>query len=153
MAREKQYRRGLSGDHLFTNPREAAAFVRDMVKQGATVDGDPMALKTIGMQPHHTDEKTPKPQQRFMAEQHEQLYGPVPLDTALPSSNPANPRCRAAGYDQKSQTLRVAWGDGGPDYNYYNVPPQVADEFMNNSASPGRFINSVLNFYPYGVAE
>jgi hypothetical protein len=70
------------------------------------------------------------------------------------SSNPEDPRTAGIGYDQETQTVRVMWGDGGRDYNYYNVEPQVAATFMSPSKtpSPGRYINRVLNSYPYGPA-
>lgn len=65
------------------------------------------------------------------------------------TSNPEDPRTAAAGYDRSTRTLRVEWGDGGPAYNYYNVEPAVWQR-MRKSASPGRFINRVLNNYTYG---
>lgn len=78
--------------------------------------------------------------------------GRVPL-TYFPTStsNPEDPRTAAAGYDRPTQTLRVAWGDGGRDYNYYDVPPNVWRNFLRVK-SPGRLINRTLNNYPYGPA-
>ena len=64
------------------------------------------------------------------------------------SSVSANPRVREAGYDAENQTVLVTFRDGTP-WAYYNVPPEVWHEFRT-SDSPGRYINRVLNGYPYG---
>lgn len=64
-----------------------------------------------------------------------------------PTINPGRPRTLAAGYDEKSQTLRIKFRDG-TYYTYYNVPPSVWYRFQR-AQSPGRFINSKLNSYPY----
>lgn len=78
--------------------------------------------------------------------------GPVPISyRPTRSSNPADPRTAAAGYDPVTKTLRVEWGDGGPAYNYYDVPPKVWQSFQRTT-SPGKFINRVLNNYRYGRA-
>jgi hypothetical protein len=76
--------------------------------------------------------------------------GQVPL-TYFPTrtSDPADPRTAAAGYDATTRTMRVAWGDGGADYNYYEVTPQEWQRFKR-SASPGKLINRVFNYHPYG---
>ena len=68
-----------------------------------------------------------------------------------PTINPPDPRTAAAGYDRRTQTLRVEWGDGGAAYNYYDVPADVWARFRKVK-SPGRFINRVLNNYTYGPA-
>lgn len=68
-----------------------------------------------------------------------------------PSSNPANPRTRAASYYSQTQMMVVEWGDGGVPYAYYDVTPQDWDAFTQ-SDSPGKFINAVLNNHNYGVA-
>lgn len=64
-----------------------------------------------------------------------------------PTINPGRPRTLAAGYDDNAMTLRVKFRDGDV-YGYYNVPPSVWYRFQRAS-SPGRFINTVLNRYPY----
>lgn len=65
----------------------------------------------------------------------------------MPSSNPARPRTLEAGYNAEQRTLRVVFRDGTP-YSYYGVEPVTWQRFKR-SASPGRFINRVLNSYPY----
>lgn len=65
-----------------------------------------------------------------------------------PSINPPRPRTLAAGYMKSQQTLRIRFRNGQV-YGYYNVPPNVWRNFKRVK-SPGRFINRVLNFYPYG---
>lgn len=64
-----------------------------------------------------------------------------------PTINPGRPRTLAAGYDDNGMALRVKFRDGA-QYVYYNVPPSVWHRFQRAS-SPGRFINSTLNRYPY----
>jgi hypothetical protein len=64
-----------------------------------------------------------------------------------PTINPGRPRTLAAGYDERSQALRIKFRDG-EYYTYYNVPPSVWWKFQR-AQSPGRFINSTLNSHPY----
>lgn len=64
-----------------------------------------------------------------------------------PTINPGRPRTLAAGYDENAMTLRVKFRDGDM-YGYYNVPPSVWMRFQR-AQSPGRFINTTLNRYPY----
>lgn len=67
------------------------------------------------------------------------------------SSNPARPRTLEAGYNAGERTLRVVFRDGTP-WEYYGVEPVIWQRFKR-SASPGRFINRVLNNYPYGRGD
>jgi hypothetical protein len=57
-------------------------------------------------------------------------------------------RVDEAGYSSKSRTLYVRFDDGTP-WEYRNVD---ANEWRNfrRSASPGRYINRVLNSHDYG---
>jgi hypothetical protein len=64
-----------------------------------------------------------------------------------PTINPGRPRTLAAGYDERSQSLRIKFRDGDY-YTYYNVPPSVWWKFQR-AQSPGRYINSTLNSFPY----
>lgn len=64
-----------------------------------------------------------------------------------PTINPGRPRTLAAGYDERSQSLRIKFRDGAY-YTYYNVPPSVWWKFQR-AQSPGRFINTTLNRFPY----
>lgn len=64
-----------------------------------------------------------------------------------PTINPGRPSTLAAGYDENSMTMHVKFRDGDV-YGYYNVPPSVWYRFQR-AQSPGRFINSTLNRYPY----
>lgn len=74
-------------------------------------------------------------------------------DTALlpyqptPTINPGRPRTLAAGYDDRTQTLRIKFREG-EIYEYYQVPPSVWWKFQR-AQSPGRYINTTLNRYPY----
>lgn len=64
-----------------------------------------------------------------------------------PTINPGRPRTLAAGYDERSQTLRIKFREG-EIYRYFKVPPSVWWQFQR-AQSPGRFINTKLNNYPY----
>lgn len=64
-----------------------------------------------------------------------------------PTINPGRPRTLAAGYDDRTMTLRIKFRDGDI-YEYYQVPPSVWWKFRR-AQSPGRFINTTLNRYPY----
>lgn len=64
-----------------------------------------------------------------------------------PTINPGRPRTLRAGYDEKSMTLRIQFREG-EIYTYYQVPPSVWWKFQR-AQSPGRYINSTLNNYPY----
>jgi len=78
------------------------------------------------------------------------LFQYDPTDT----SNPAKPRTQKAGYDRKTQQLRVMFREGAARggetaiYVYYDVPPNVWRNFKR-VRSPGKFINRTLNQYPY----
>lgn len=77
---------------------------------------------------------------------------PFPEIDPTRTSNPERPRTLQAGYDKKAGqstgTLRVRFRDGSP-WEYYEVEPEVWQRFKR-SASPGKFINRVLNGYSYG---
>lgn len=64
-----------------------------------------------------------------------------------PSINPPRPRTLAAGYDPRTQTLRIKFRDGAV-YEYHDVPPRVWRNFKRVK-SPGRAINRVLNNFDY----
>jgi hypothetical protein len=52
------------------------------------------------------------------------------------------------GYNKETRTVRTVFRDGTP-WRYDNVPPDVWER-VRRTASTGRFINRVLNGYPYG---
>ena len=60
----------------------------------------------------------------------------------------ASSNVRSVGYDSHTQTLEVEFLSGWV-YQYYGVPDQMYQEFMQ-AASKGRFLNFYLkNRYPY----
>jgi len=71
----------------------------------------------------------------------------IPMGSSEPG-DPRGPRVREAGYDDVNQIIRVTFRDGTP-WAYYNTPPEVWHGFRT-ADSPGRYINAVLNDYPYG---
>lgn len=76
----------------------------------------------------------------------------IPLtENPTKTSNPSRPRTLAAGYDYDQDVLRVVFREGAV-YDYFGVPTSVAYRFRK-SASPGRFINRVLNAYEYSRIE
>jgi hypothetical protein len=165
MAKAKKFSR-TAGETVFTDPREAARHIRGLLKEGAVVHGTRAAMTSVGIQPHHYAESSrrfetrerphgqglPEAEALLLAQQTDMASGPVQVSYDTPSSNPADPRTAAAGYDPVLQRLRIEWGDGGPAYNYYNVPPQIWDSFQH-APSPGRYIDAVLNYFNYGIAE
>ena len=48
----------------------------------------------------------------------------------------------AIGYDPDSLTLRLAFRSGGI-YDYYGVPPQIADQFLH-AASKGKYYSMFI---------
>jgi hypothetical protein len=96
-----------------------------------------------------------------------QLLTLRPTNTTWPAPQAKNfgkpwygPRTLAAGYDYQSQTLFVRFRGpkvgpssfaDGVGYEYYNVSPQEWAAFQS-TASPGRYIDSVLNAKPYTPA-
>lgn len=80
----------------------------------------------------------------------------MPIDMEAKSSNPLRPRAIAAGYDAQAETVRIRfrppnWPRGEPDgavYEYYGVPRNVWLNMLR-AASPGRYIDRVLDTYPY----
>jgi len=75
------------------------------------------------------------------------------VDMAQRSSNPARPRAIAGGYDSASETVRIRFRPEGkhPEgavYEYYQVPRAVWKNLLRAN-SPGRFIDRVLDTYPY----
>lgn len=57
-------------------------------------------------------------------------------------------RVQRARYDSGQQILEVDWVDGGLSYLYQDVPPNIWAN-MQRVASVGKFVNRVLNQYPY----
>lgn len=57
-------------------------------------------------------------------------------------------RVSRARYDGRHQLLEVDWVDGGLSYLYQDVPSNVWRN-MQRSASVGKFVNRVLDQYPY----
>jgi len=66
------------------------------------------------------------------------------------TTNPERPRSVASGYDPKNAILRVTFREGAT-YEYLGVPPRVWSTFQK-VASPGRYIDDVLDQYPYRPA-
>lgn len=81
-----------------------------------------------------------------------------PTKSIGPSQTPPRrPRTKAAGYDSRSQTVRILFAEGeswdslnGAIYEYYNVPQNVW-RMVRRNVSTGRTINRTLNNYQYAV--
>lgn len=74
-----------------------------------------------------------------------------PTNTMFPATNAPGPRSDWAQYDSRNQVARIWWnrpGRLGPYTNYRNVPPQVW-ETLKHVPSTGRYVNAVLNAFPY----
>lgn len=61
---------------------------------------------------------------------------------------PNSSRVSAARYDPDNLILEVSWVDGGLNYLYQDVPSTVWRN-MRRVSSVGKFVNRVLNDYPY----
>lgn len=147
MATGKNNRRRSAGENVFTNPREEAQRIRDLISK-------PHTARTSDAQPLSRSE--------MMDEQ----FGPIepsikPTATIEPRDKRAQMnewgakgRTAAAGYQPASQRMRVWWGDGGTAYDYFNITPQEWHSFAQQAAmpngSPGRWINQVGNMHEYG---
>jgi hypothetical protein len=138
---------------------EAGRAYQRATRKGEQVHGTRAAMEGIGRQPHHflppapSERKMTDAEADLLADQTDAVAGRVPITySPTATSNPADPRTAAAGYDPVTQRLLVEWGDGGTPYYYYDVPPQVWDSFQN-ADSPGKFINAVLNKYNYGPID
>lgn len=78
-------------------------------------------------------------------------------DSKIPTNTmfPHRPRSNYAHYDAPHQTIAIRWarpGRLGPVTYYRNVPRQVW-EIMKEVPSTGRYVNNVLNFYPYDYED
>lgn len=73
----------------------------------------------------------------------EAAYDPGPWENFASSS-----RVSRARYDPKNQLLELDWIDGGLSYMYSGVPSNVWRNLLR-AKSKGRFVNRVLNAYPY----
>lgn len=67
------------------------------------------------------------------------------------STNPERPRTIAAGYDPKNAILRVTFRNG-ITYEYLGPSPRQWSAFQK-APSPGKYINTVLEQYPYRPVE
>lgn len=80
-------------------------------------------------------------------------FGPSPApawDYYWPTRTicPPRPRTLQARYSADQRRLEVIFRDGTP-WHYDEVPPGIWTRFKRVE-SPGRYINAVLNGYPYG---
>jgi hypothetical protein len=76
----------------------------------------------------------------------------APIREDMPNLLPFDSsRVLQAGYSPRTHTLYVRFVDGTP-WAYYNVEPNIWRNFRR-SASPGRYINRVLNSYAYGPSN
>lgn len=81
-----------------------------------------------------------------------EVYAPTASTYTATGRVPGHARTLRAEYYADSHILRVTdWGDSGPAYNYYDVDRDTWNEFCSTE-SPGKYINSTLNYHEYGVA-
>lgn len=74
-----------------------------------------------------------------------------PTNTTWPDNGWDHRRTDEAGYDRRRGRLRIKFHTDGAEYDYgtyKQVPPSVARAFRR-AASPGQFINRVLESYGY----
>lgn len=81
-----------------------------------------------------------------------------PSSTAWPNvqGNPPGPRTQVAGYNRDERTVRILFrpdkGGRAATYEYREVPPDVWER-IRRTASTGRFINRILDDYPYSRTD
>lgn len=92
---------------------------------------------------------------QVLEEQGDELRGGDVRITVAPTrtTNQARPRTIAMGYDHQTDTLRVVFrpprpGQEGAVYDYFDVSTAEWNR-MRRSASPGKFINRVLDQNEY----
>src|ERR1700691_6168613 len=118
------------------------------MQAGASVSGSDAALRRVGLNPGHRDERLTKGESESLAQEKETV-DPTPSMTWKPkTSNPQRPRCINVAYYARTQRLEVQFR-GGAAYYYYDVPQQIAEAF-HRAPSAGKFIDGVLNAYEYG---
>jgi hypothetical protein len=108
-------------------------------------------------EPRPNERKAPRPETSRYYNQRSATRAGLPDEEGyrwqIPThtSNLNRPRTQQAAYNPQTRTLRVEFRDGTP-WNYYEVEPEIWNRFQK-SASPGRFINRVLNDYQYERAS
>lgn len=98
-------------------------------------------------------------EQEYDVQAHDEGTYHFPQVSPTKTINPPRPRTLEAGWERVSDPnhpaypgiLRVRFRDGVA-WEYYNVPSTVWQRFKRVQ-SPGRFINRVLNSYPYGRGD
>ena len=64
----------------------------------------------------------------------------------------ASTRVSEIGYAAETATIYVRFAKDGVGWAYYNVPPDVWEQFLA-SESKGRFIGEILDGYDHGPAD
>lgn len=78
---------------------------------------------------------------------------PAPISVVPTSTtNPDRPRTVAAGYDESRRVLTVVFRDG-TFYNYYDVEPEIWQQFKALPSKGQFIIPKVLDNYPRGTAN
>lgn len=98
-------------------------------------------------------------EQEYDVQAHDEGTYHFPQVSPTKTINPPRPRTLEAGWERIRDSnhpaypgiLRVRFRDGTP-WEYYNVPSAIWQRFKRVQ-SPGRFINRVLNNYPYGRGD
>lgn len=98
-------------------------------------------------------------EQEYDVQAHDEGTYHFPQVSPTKTINPPRPRTMEAGWQRIDNLdhpaypgiLRVRFRDGTP-WEYYQVPSSVWQRFKRVQ-SPGRFINRVLNQYPYGRGD
>ena len=89
-----------------------------------------------------------KDERQAVAARNLRALSAAPIKEPLPNMLPfSSSRVAEAGNSRDSHTLYVRFVDGTP-WQYNNVEPNIWRNFRR-SASPGRYINRVLNQYSY----
>ena len=53
------------------------------------------------------------------------------------------------GYDEETQTLNILFNNSGQMYEYYDVPKEVFEEFLESDSKGSYFSSMIRNIYVY----
>lgn len=76
---------------------------------------------------------------------------PSPTQWPNVKGNPPGPRSQRMGYNKSKREVQIVFRDGAL-YHYDQVPPDVWNR-LKRAPSTGKFINKMLNSFPYGPLE
>lgn len=156
MPRTPRSRRTKMGDRLAEAAEEAVGINPGEAATEAQMQGYTELLREAGHDPEGEvlGAGTGRARRAIQAERLDQIrWDPSveypQIDTR--STNPERPRTIAAGYDPNNSIIRVTFRNG-VTYEYLGPSRQQWESFRR-APSPGRYIDDILDQYPYRPVE